>query len=335
MIPDAWAALRGLTLRAAPDAGLINETLVAGDPPRFAVQRVNAIFSPRVHEDIDAVTRHIAAKGMVTPRLVPTDGGELWATGDDGAIWRVLDWVPGRTLHRVTDPGVAARAATLVARFHGALADLEWTYRSVRAGAHDTVAHLARLEEAACVVNGARTELELRAAAVADGILGEWSTWSGRLDLPARHAHGDLKISNIRFAPDGSALCLLDLDTLGRLSVDVELGDAWRSWCNPVGEDSTETTFDLAVFAASAGAYLETNPLAREEREALVAGIERIALELAARFCLDVFEDRYFGWDPARFPSRPAHDLFRAQGQLALARSVRGRRTEAERLVLG
>ena len=328
MIPDAWAPLRGLDIRSSPDAGLINQTFVAGAPPRYAVQRVNPLFSPRVHDDIEAVTAHLAARGLVTPRLVRTDAGALWATDEDGGVWRVLTWVPGRTLNRITSPKNAAEAGALVARFHAAVADLEWEYRSVRPGAHDTLGHMRRLEASASSAAG-------DARAVADVILADWATWQGRLDLPEHHAHGDLKVSNLRFDDEGRGVCLLDLDTLARIPLDVELGDAWRSWCNPVGEDSAESVFDVAVFEASAAAYQGVRSIPAEEREALVAGVERIALELASRFCRDVFEDCYFGWDPNRFSSRAAHNLFRARGQWSLARSVRQRRGEAERCLLG
>jgi hypothetical protein len=73
----------------------------------------------------------------------------------------------------------------------------------------------------------------------------------------------------------------------------------------------------------------------RDELASVVVGLETVCVELAARFCVDVFEDRYFGWDPARFTSRRAHNLVRAHGQLALARSVREHRDEALAVMLG
>jgi hypothetical protein len=65
-----------------------------------------------------------------------------------------------------------------------------------------------------------------------------------------------------------------------------------------------------------------------------VAGLEVVCIELAARFCVDAFDDSYFGWDPARFPSRRAHNLVRARGQLALALDVRAHRADALDIVL-
>jgi Ser/Thr protein kinase RdoA (MazF antagonist) len=333
-IPDAWAALRELPRRRSEDEGLINFTWVAGEPPRYVAQRVNSLFAPQVHDDIEAVTAHLAARGLATPRLVRTDDGALCARDGEEAVWRVMDYIPGSTHHRVSSPGLARAAGALVARFHRAVDDLEHVYRHVRPGAHDTPLHMKRLEAAGAHdtplhmkrFDAAGAQEEGRA--VADAILEAWRTWEGKLDLPVRHCHGDLKISNLRFSPAGEGVCLVDLDTLALLPLDVELGDAWRSWCNPVGEDGAEARFDLEIFAAAVDGYREVRPFSAEEREALGAGVERIALELAARFCLDVFEDRYFGWEPARFGSRVEHNLHRARAQLALARSVRRCRAE-------
>lgn len=326
MIPGAWGPLQGLSAFPAPDAGLINTTLLAGDPPRWVAQRVNrAIFAPEVHDDIEAVTAHVEARGLITPRLLRTDAGTLCHLTPAGELWRVMNFIPGRTLHRIEAPRVAFAAGALVARFHAALDDLVHDYRHVRPGAHDTPAHMARLE-AALGAGEARV--------VAEGVLSDWATWQGRLDLPARHCHGDLKISNVRFGESGEAVCLVDLDTLAWLPLDVELGDAWRSWCNPVGEVA-ETWFDAAIFEAAVAGARSVRAFSMEEREALAGGIERIALELAARFCRDVWEDSYFGWNKERFPSRAAHNLFRARGQLSLARSARAQRAEAERILRG
>jgi len=329
-VPDAWAALRGLPVRPGQDGGLINLTWYAGEPVAWVAQRLHPAFAASVHDDIDAVTRHLAGHGMVTPRLLPTDAGALSHTAADG-VYRVMNYIPGRTIHRVESHALAAEAGALVARFHRAVDDLEWTYRHVRPGAHDTPLHMQRLE--AALAGATHTDGPgAMARVVAEGILDAWRTFP-LADLPARHAHGDLKISNLRFDAEGRGVCLLDLDTLSLLPLDVELGDALRSWCNPKGEDDTDTCFDLDVFAAAVRGYAAVRPLSAAEREALPSAAERIALELASRFCRDVWDDAYFGWNAERFPSRPAHNLFRAQGQLSLARSARAARAAAERVL--
>jgi hypothetical protein len=140
-------------------------------------------------------------------------------------------------------------------------------------------------------------------------------------------------VSNILFDSDGTALCLIDLDTLGTQRLAYEMGDALRSWCNPSGEDKDAPSIDLELLRSALDGYLnETRDLISvAERQSIGAGLETVCLELAARFCGDVFHDRYFGWDATRFPSRRAHNLIRARGQLALGLSVRQHRAVIER----
>ncbi len=328
---SAWPALAGLTARPLA-GGLINDTFSVGRPPRAVVQRLHRIFAPEVNLDIVAVTAHLDARGLVTPKVLPTEHG-WWTVDAEGGCWRALTWVPGVTVHAVDSPARAAEAGALVARWHAATSDLEHDFAFSRPGAHDTVAHMAKLRG---VLDQHRSHrLYEQVAPVAHTILASWDRWDGRLDLPPRIAHGDLKISNLRFGADGRGICLLDLDTMGMLPIDVELGDAWRSWCNRKNEDASDVRFDVELFAASAGAYLAEQPLEAETREALPGGVERIGLELASRFCADALEERYFGWSVQAAPTRGDHNLLRARGQLALAQSARASRHEMELALRG
>jgi Ser/Thr protein kinase RdoA (MazF antagonist) len=309
--------------------GLINDTFAVGSPPRAVVQRLHPVFAPEVNCDIDAITTHLDERGMLTPRVLRTGEGDLWSVDAEGRSWRALTWVPGRTTHRVENPAMAREAGSLVARWHVAVGDLEHRFAFSRPGAHDTASHMASLR--AAVQEHPDHRLADPVSRLADEILAEWEDWDGRLDGPAAISHGDLKISNLRFDDHGRALCLLDLDTMGLLSLDIELGDAWRSWCNPAGEDTTEPVFDEGIFAASAAGYLSERSLAAEEREALPEGIQRICLELSARFAADALRENYFGWDSFVAPTRGDHSLLRATGQHRLSRLVRARRGELSR----
>ena len=315
------------------DGGLINETFAVGRPPRAILQRVNPIFGPEVHGDIDAITAHLAGHDVATPRLIRTTDGALCVPTDKGA-WRLLTYLPGTTVHRIQSPQQAASAAELVGRFHRATQDFEHTFAFVRPGAHDTVAHMHALRTALDASSG--DPMEGPACTIGREILQRWETWSGSLDLPMRISHGDLKISNLRFDESKTtARGLLDLDTLSHQSIAVEMGDAWRSWCNTAGEDNPEEAhFDLEIFEASASSWLNHGPdLGDHERANLVAGIERICLELAARFCADALNRSYFKEDRRRFPTAGEHNIHRARGQLAVARSVHHQRLPAERIV--
>ncbi len=148
--------------------------------------------------------------------------------------------------------------------------------------------------------------------------------------------HGDPKISNVLFDRDtGAGLCLVDLDTLGRRSIVTELGDAFRSWCNPAGEDAEDAAFSAALFSASIAGYAAGSEtlLADAERVSIPAATHRIAVELAARFCADALNETFFRWDATRFESASAHNLARTRAQLTLAEETAGRHDELLGLV--
>ncbi len=312
--------------------GLINATyrVARGGESIAVVQRLHPIFGGEVNLDLERITAHLASHGLTTPRLIRTRGGDAWIVVDD-QVWRALTWVDGVAHHTVPSIEHARAGGELVGRFHRAVDDLVHDYAFSRAGVHDTAAHLARLR--VHLDRGGDAEaIELGHAIVAAA-----AALPALAATPLRHSHGDLKISNLLFAASGAprGVALVDLDTLGRQPLAFELGDAMRSWCNPHGEDTGAIRFDLALFAAAIGGWAEAVGalVGAAERRTIVDGLETACVELAARFTTDAFDDRYFGWDPRRFPSRRAHNLVRARGQLTLAAAVHAARAEALAIV--
>lgn len=304
--------------------GLINRTFIArerGGELRV-LQQVNPVFPPAVNEDIDAVTAHLAERGLLTPRLVRTVDGEL-CVADPAGAWRVLTCMPGRVLDAVEHPAQAREAGRLLADFHRALDDLEHDFRHVRPPVHDPARHLADLERA--VEAHGRHRLHGDAAALAEEIFSAMAALPALPATPARVVHGDPKISNLVFAPHGDrAVCMLDLDTVGRMALPFELGDAFRSWCNVASEDDPRGHFSAALFEAAATGYgaVAGAWLRPAEAEAAVSATAIIQVELAARFCADALNESYFGWNPSLFGTRGDHNLARARGQLAVHRSL-------------
>jgi Ser/Thr protein kinase RdoA (MazF antagonist) len=327
---SCWEWPAEVELRPVPE-GLINQTfwvLVEGRT-EAVLQRLNTeIFIPEVSEDVEAVTAHLERRGVTTPRLLRTREDGLWATAVDDSVWRCLTAVGESTIHRLTNPSQARSAATLVGRFHAAVEDLEWQFRCRRPGFQDSERHLANLDQALDEHRDHR--LYDGVAELAEEVRATWQAWSGPRDLPQRIVHGDLKISNVRFVAD-EAHALIDLDTLAHGTIDAELGDAMRSWCNPAGEDTLDAVFDLDLFAAAMEGYvagLGSHGLSELEWAAIVPGVERITLNLTARFAADALQERYFGWDP-RHGGRGEHNLLRARGQAALLRQVTRHRSAA------
>lgn len=321
----AWPALAPLAL-APITVGRINATWRVDGPagPVAVVQRLNtSIFDKVLHEDLDAVTTHLAAKGLLTPRLLRTASGALFHE-DGSGVWRALSWVGTRTPESFASLDEAWSAGRLVGRFHAALDDLAWTFRNPRKGVHDTPRHAAALVDA--LARHADDPLHPRVAALGRRLLDRWEALRTTLPaLPERVVHGDLKITNLRF--DGpEAVALVDLDTLQRDTLGAELGDALRSWCGPVGEVGPEPTFDLDVFRAAIDGWkagMGSSPIPEGLEAALLPSVERIATELAMRFAADALNRAYFAWDRERWPDRGEQMLAAALGQEGVAEAVR------------
>ncbi len=332
---DRGRADRGRADRGRADGPRAGGTRVDGpaDEPTAVLQWVNPIFSPQIHHDIQALSARLKDQNVLTPELIATRNGSLWLTDAPGC-WRLWTFLPGRTFHQLTGAAQAAAAGELVGRFHRALAAWDYVMKAPPRNIHDTPQRMADLKTA--LETADRHPLAEPARQLGSAILARWQGWEGELDLPARPCHGDLKISNLRFSADGvRALALLDLDTLERMPLASELGDAWRSWCNPAGEDRPQAaTFDLDRFSASARAWFAAGPeLDRKERCSLVPGIERISLELAARFCADAVLNSYFREDRQHFAQPGEHNLIRATAQFAVATACRQGRRACEAMI--
>ena len=86
MIPPEVASAWGWRVDqvASLQGGLINATYVVreGSDPIAVLQRLHRIFGADVNLDLEAVTAHLAARGMTTPRLIRTLDAIHLATAD-------------------------------------------------------------------------------------------------------------------------------------------------------------------------------------------------------------------------------------------------------------
>ncbi len=301
--------------------GHINDTfLVTTDEGKaYVLQRVNPIFAATVLEDIDVITREMKRAGFTTTELIPARTGELGSVVS-GELWRVLTYIPGRTLEEGITENGARNAMGLLANFHRTFADHDYAFRHIREGFHDTPRIMATLEETARMYTGTKKGASL--TGLSGDILSAYTkTPHAWAHLPKRVIHGDPKLNNIRFAEHSNeAIALLDLDTLGRHSVVVDIADAARSWCNRADEgDERGASFDLGIFHAMTEGYARhADFLSKEERRSIPGAILQIALELAARFATDAYRESYFKLDRTRYPDLFTQNLAKARAQFAL-----------------
>ncbi len=301
--------------------GIIHKTWkVATDRDVFVLQQVNPIFAPSVMQDIAAVLAHLKSHGCLVMEIVKTKHGELFVPDETG-FWRLFTYIPGRVYNeREATADVAHEAGKLLGRYHNILDSLQYEFAHVRAIKHNIPLIFAAYQKA---VAGNRDPEIAPLLPIIDRM--------PTLDLPLRfrkHAHhGDAKISNFIFSEHGEpqAVAMVDFDDCGwNYNILHELGGFFRSVCwLPSARDGRET-FSLAHFeralegyAAGAGKFLTA-----EEWQYIPHVLQLNLLQLASRFVRDYFEDSYFTWDPAKYPSRTAHNLARAQTHVALYEDI-------------
>lgn len=317
-------------------AGLINDTyLVQAEGRRYVLQRLNAMFAPESNLDIDELTRHFVALGVPTQTLVPTraEPARLWVE-QDGRNWRLATYIEGVCYERLDDAPAAFAAGALLGRFHGQAASAALQLRKQRLGVHDTVGHLQRLREGLTEHRQHRYFPAIET--LAEAVLSAAAALPELPPLADRLVHGDPKISNLVFDPQtGVGVCMIDLDTLAYMPLPLELGDAFRSWCNPKGENSQASLFRLDYFEAALAGYAESaaGSVKPAEWGCFVTATRRIMVELAARFTLDALNESYFGWDAEQYADRSTHNQVRAAGQLALHQSLCDQQSSAEAIV--
>jgi len=328
-LEQAWPCLEAPRLTPLA-GGLLHRTWgVDARGGRFILQRVADAFSPAVHANVEAVTDHLARHGEPTLRLVRTASGELlWRDG--GFDHRLMTRLPGIAYETCPSPAAGRSAAAVMARFHTALADFEAPLAELGFAYREPDVSFAAL--ASAVEGRADHPMHGDVAALAERIAAARAEWPPLGRLPVRVIHGDLKFSNVLFTADAEgrevAHALVDLDTVLRRPLYHDVGDAWRSWCNRHPEDEPEAALDLEVFEAVACGYLGSIGFdaGAAERRSFELALERLALELAARFATDALEERWFGWDEARFERSAEHQILRARGQLDLYAQARSAR---------
>jgi len=254
---------------------------------------------------------------------------------EDGAVWRLVNLIPGRTFETISNTSQAEELGCCLGIFHRLLSTLNHAeLGDTLPGFHNTPAYLdqydriwneraGNLEPEVSLCHrfiGARRDLATlltEAPALSEGVI-----------------HGDPKVANFIFAEANDRVVgLIDLDTVRHGLLLHDIGDALRSCCNTLGESPAapeNIRFALDLFAAwIKGYFKEAGLLLTDADKAhIVQAVRVIGFELGLRFVTDHLQgDRYF---KIRFPG---HNLIRARVQFRLVESIEDQMTDLQSTV--
>lgn len=316
--------------------GLINETYLAeGKTRRYILQKLHSIFKPAVLADTHNVTRHLFDNGLTTPLLIKTADGKLFFKDNRNNYWRMLTYVPGKCYETGISPKQAFSAGQLVGQFHNILSGFNYKFRHKIKDFHNSETRINKLNKTLKKFKHTWKYGELVDSA--NAILANYENLGNKIDgCPDRIIHGDLKINNIRFNNGNDAICLLDLDTLGRHKVATDIASGARTWCNKADEgDIINSRFDLKVFESMLAGYLSTAKfITKNEIKSIPETIERVILILAARFITDAFEEKYFRLIPNQYKNLYEQNKAKAFAQLALYNNFVSKKKEINNKIL-
>ena len=335
--------------------GNINDTFLAVYRNTFTetqvvLQRVNrtVFHSPEaIMANMYAITMHCheklerdAKRGAddrvwQMPRIIKTKDGGDFIRDEKGDVWRVITRIlSAHAFDTAQSPEHALECGCALGHFHYLLSDMPTeVITDPLPGYHVTGGYLKHYDR---TLKSKRAQSLLSASLEAKRLakfIDERRDFAICLEkaeacgeLRRRMFHGDPKVNNIMIDDfTGKGTAMIDLDTVSPGLVQIDVGDAVRSICNPAGEEELnlgKVAFDEDLFLAFMKGYMKEAGafMTAADREYLYDAVRLLPFELGLRFFQDYLAgDRYFK------TQHPGQNLNRARVQFRLCESIEAR----------
>lgn len=312
-----WNISNPLSIKKV-ETGLLNQTyIVRTSNGIFVLQKLHpAISLPACTNNYFHVTRFLLKQGKISQAVQITNENKLWLE-TDASKWRLLVGVEGEVYTVTPNQTVAFEAGKLLAEFHTSVNHYpEELEPSLPMFQYEIVLKKLLAYEPKFLSSGNQTVVEsflLLKENLSNLLLPK--------DLPSQIIHTDPKISNFLFSKQGQGICMIDLDTIQKLSPLYDIGDCVRSLCGNEEDDPKNTFHQEKYKAIIEGYYSVTHNLTEQEIKLIPQACQLVMLGLAARFLNDYIDDNYFGWDESKYSDRKEHNLARTLGQIFLWKS--------------
>lgn len=229
------------------DNGLINHTfLVETESGKYILQRINTdVFkNPEAivenHFSINSVLKKNGYTRKIIDLISTKNGGFLFKD-DFGKSWRMTNFIENSVTHlKVPNPEIAFESAKCFSEFYSALNSETLNLKETLP---DFINFEKRISDYQNALKNTSEERKFNAENEIKFINSNldlpeiWIDLQNKNALPKRVIHADPKISNILFDKNGSAVAVIDLDTVMNSTLLYDFGDMVRSYCNLTDED--------------------------------------------------------------------------------------------------
>lgn len=335
----------GEFLSATPyGSGHINDTKLivtaeAGVEHMYILQRINTnVFKDPVSlmNNFTGVTEYLAEiikknggdPERETLNVIKSKDGKHHVVDAEGGYWRMLTFVTDSVSYdKVEEPEQFYDSAVAFGNFQYMLRDYPAsTLVETIPNFHNTPDRLRQFREAVerdvCGrAASVKAEIDFVNAHEEFANTLEAAHKSGK--LPLRVTHNDTKLNNILFDKNtGSALCIVDLDTIMPGYSVNDFGDSIRFGATTALEDEADLTkvnFDINLYELYVKGFIEgaKGGLTEGELDLLPIGAMMMTFECGTRFLTDYLSgDTYFKIH------REGHNLDRARNQFKLVRDM-------------
>jgi len=356
-------------------AGNINSTYqVEAEIEKYILQKINKKVFTRpdeVMQNIRRVNRYLEKKvlqeGGNPDREVlhPIDtlDGTRFLIDENGDYWRMYNWIEdAKTYDNIDSPDIFYEVGAAFGEFHNRLADFPAkNLHEAIPDFHNTPKRFKDFELAVLADKSGRLQAiagepnhplkkSIDYILACEDELNTLELGKKTGELPLRVTHNDTKINNVMIDDKtGKAICVIDLDTVGPDTVEVDFGDAIRSGGNPAGEEPEnikDAVLDLELFKAFTKGYLDKTlvitedgkinqdpeaGLTENEIDLLYKAPRILALELGMRFIGDYLNgDEYF---KRKEGQREDINLHRGLVQLHLAEDMKQKEEEMKEFI--
>ena len=315
--------------------GHINDTYIAGDNPKYILQKINGnVFKDpeAVMKNMVGVTEHLKEKIIAaggnpdreTINLIETKDGRKYYKADNGDVFRMYVFVDNVKCFDFPDtPEIFMQAACAFGKFQNMLADypVENLVETIP-DFHNTPKRFRDFKNSVEKNLSGRADIakkEIDFAISREKITGVVVDAMADGSVPLRVTHNDTKLNNVLFDDKtGEGICVIDLDTVMPGSLLYDFGDAIRFGASTGAEDEKDLDkieMSLELFEAFTKGFLSQvgDKLTAAERRLLSEAAMLMTYECGIRFLADYIDgDTYFK------TAYPEHNLVRARTQLKL-----------------